>query len=650
MANNIYQRNIRDQFTKGSVVSRVRYNRDYLLNSQTAYDLNTYINFNPFPTFNDLYEPTYKASTGNKVQDLEYTKGPGTPGVRSIFNKYGAVVLGSADGNLNVDVRNNVSEWRISNNVPLMDSRKTRKDIRAHSGCSVKELVAASRAGTLGKSTYAYSDFMYCKHLGKISNNYLITLRRFPIPVDDYISTLGTTLRRDPVIKSKNADSIGCMVTWLGAPGNEMANILKYSVSMPYKEQDAQWEQAGTDGDANKGILNQLSATFDKTYRQQYAAGMAGGVYQGDGIMAKMFGTSNRYNVRDFSGFQDRNKTYGPVDAVKSTYMRDDKGIKFDHSFTLVFDYELRSYNGINGRQAMLDLLSNILNVTYTTGTFWGGGYRGGGAHQNNIFANLEMFKCKGGFTDFVDAFTKDVSTVKDKISASLGDNPLQAIKNFMNDIGGMLIGGMLNKLGRPHKQMVNSLLSPAPVGFWHVTIGNPHHPIMSMGNMIVKKTTIEHYGPLGLDDFPTGLKVTVELDRGKPRDLRDIERLYMHGNDRIYSTMGPKVEEMYKYAKVYKGNSKSSTANANTEMPTDTSDIKENNLRAIGDAMRYYFSNDIDRYAVQVAAMEQEYGSWEKRSESSGEENKGKTDKKQDPPTKLETNTGNVKLTYNGK
>ena len=89
-----------------------------------------------------------------------------------------------------------------------------------------------------------------------------------------------------------------------------------------------------------------------------------------------------------------------------------------------------------------------------------------------------------------------------------------------MNDVGGMLLSGRLNELGRPVKAATNSLLSPAPVGLWHVTIGNPKAPIMSIGNMVITDCAIEHYGPLGIDDFPTGLKVSVTLSRGKPRDL----------------------------------------------------------------------------------------------------------------------------------
>lgn len=632
------QRKTNKMFVKGSTLdnivvsqnikaSTIRVNREYLISQTAAEKFNSYVNFDPFPIFNDGAELVY--DKGELLTDRG--KGPGTPGVRSLFNKAGAVALGSSDGNMSVNVVEDVaSSWRISNNVPLMDNVESRRAIRKHSGCSIKELVIASENGDLGRATYDFSDFMYCKHLGKISNNYLITLRRFPLPVDDYISTLGVDemTRRSKDIRSKNVQSIGCLVNWMGTPGNEMSNILKYSYNMPYKEQEAQWEDDNTNADSQTGILNSVASMFDKTYQQEYQAGMAGAAFNSH--IGKFFkvGESPPYSVQDMKAFRDRNKVYGPVDAIKSTYMRGSEGLKFDQNITLVFDYELRSYNGINGRQAMLDLLSNILNVTYSTGTFWGGGYRSVGAHQNNIFSNLNIFKTKGGFTDFTDAFAKDYSTLTGSIKNSIASNGgfLQTVKNFMNQLGGMLIGGALNRLGRPHKVMLNSLLSPAPVGFWHVTIGNPHHPIMSMGNMILKNTTIEHYGPLGLDDFPTGIKVTCELTRGKPRDIRDIEKIYMHGNDRIYTSMGPKVFEMYKHAKEYR-NKKSqldmrykkaveqsiSEGAEPTVGPGLEGHLTVSDIKSMSSILQKYFGHQ-DTYSIYVAACEQENGAHKKK------------------------------------
>ena len=237
--------------------------------------------------------------------------------------------------------------------------------------------------------------------------------------------------------------------------------------------------------------------------------------------------------------------------------------------------------------------------------------------------------KAKGGFTGFVEAIFKDMSEVGSRLGAKLEDgNILDTIKKLANNLGGMLISGFLNKMGRPQKVMYNALLSPAPIGFWHVTIGNPRHPIMSIGNMVITDCSIEHCGPLGIDDFPTGLKVTVSLDRGKPRDLRDIEKLYMHGTDRIYSSMGDKVFDMYKNAKLYKDTRtnpdsyKPVTKYATINIPADSKSkptISMPDYDSINLSLMKYFGTT-DTYAVYVPAAEQEYGAGRRKKPSTAQ------------------------------
>lgn len=611
------------------VIQKVKYNREHILSSGTASELNTYLNFGVFPTFADTAIPYYE--NGELKIDPASNAGVGTPGVRSIFNRAGAVILGSSNGNYNIDITkgdsNNTHPWRIANNVPLMDSPEARRRIRKTSGCSIKELVTASQKGEMGQETYAYSDFMYCKHLGKVSNNYMITLRRFPLPVDDYIGARAEDGETRLDMAAKNAACIGCMITWMGVSGNELSNILKYSYKMPFKNQDAEEQDRKNDADSQQNLLNGLFSTFDPVYQQQYM----------DGYSAEAANTVFNYlkiktDNKPYTGdqnpatFRDRNKVYGPVDAIRSTYIRSDEGLTFDQKLSLVFEYELRSYNGINPKQAMLDLISNILNVTYTTGTFWGGGFKGFAAHQSNIFANLEIFKKHSGFTGFMDTFFKDVGNGLE----ALGNLTFKDIGSALNKIGGMLLASKLNMLGRPQKAMYNSLLSPAPIGFWHVTIGNPKRPIMTIGNMVITNVTVEHNGPLGLDDFPTGLKVTVDLDRGKPRDLRDIEKLYMQGTDRIYSSMGDKVFDMYKNAKLYKDTRtnpdsyKPVTEYATINIPADSKSkptISMPDYDSINSSLMKYFGTT-DAYAIYVPAAEQEYGAGKSKKPSTAQNN----------------------------
>lgn len=584
------------QNAMGSSFSRVRANREYLISDEVATDLNTYVGFEKFAIWNDTYARQY-----NKKDDdpdcSEWTNGVFNQGeaplklqgVRSIFNKYAAVPLDSASAD-------QVGHLRASTNTPLLDSQKTRQTIRDMSRCTVKDLVQASQSGLLGRNQYSYADFMYCKHLGRIPNNYLITLRRFPFPVDDYISTMGidSNTKKNDNVTSKNAQSIGCMVTWLGTPGNEMENILKYTISMPYTEQQQQEQSvSGGDGDKEGGVLNKIAALTDRTYRDQYARGYAGD--QVNGWMTKIFGEGNvgkhPYSMSSLANYRDtRNKVWGGADTIRSIYKRGSDGLKFGQTFQLTFDYELRSYNGINTRQAMLDLLTNILATTYTTGDWWGGGYTGGVAHQNNVFANLKIFNLpagKSGFSDYLDAFSEDVNTVGSAIKFDIkaAGGLWNAIKSALNSLGGMFLGGKLNQLGRPDKAYAAALLTSEPTGLWHVTIGNPFHPIMSMGNMVLKNTTIEHYGPLGLDDFPTGLKVTCELERGKPRDQRDIERIYMGGQERIFYSMNDKVKDMYDSATPYK-----------------------NKMAAIQGKEKSEFGAKFDEYAAEAYAVAEKY------------------------------------------
>jgi hypothetical protein len=413
---------------------------------------------------------------------------------------------------------------------------------------------------------------------------------------------------------------------------------------MPFKLEEAEEQDKQASADDNKTLLNGIVSIFDEKYREQYIAGQAGEVANEAFNHLKIKKIPNK-SLGDFMGnppyrqhaaFRDtKSKVYGPIDSIRSTYVRADKGLEFEQRLSLVFEYELKSYNGINGKQAMLDLISNILNVTYTTGSFWGGGFKGYASHQSNIFTNLNMFKVKGGFMEFADAFSKDLSTlfngVTNAVSKDNWKDTKQKLISTANSIGGMLVAGLLNKLGRPQKAMYNALLSPAPIGFWHVTIGNPKRPIMSIGNMVITNVKIEHNGPLGIDDFPTGLKVTVDLDRGKPRDLRDIEKLYMQGTDRIYSSMSDKVFDMYKNAELYQKHKTDKTSPynpvANIATINDSADGKSKPTITIEDyesmhvSMKKYFGTT-DAYAIYIPAAEQEYGSGKKKPSTAANKN----------------------------
>lgn len=524
--------------------SKFKYNRPDLLDEDIASELNTYRNWGIFKAETQ----PFTLEDGDKYYEHAQTK--------SLFNNVASVGYNS--------------KYAVLNNAPLIDWPNLRLLAKKNSACGIKDLVKASEEGQLGRAVYSYADFMYCKDLGRVSNNYLITLRRFPYPCGDHIGYNDYTNQKE-VDLQQHMPAIGRMVTWLGANDNTLENILKYKFSMPFKEMTAEIQDVDAQGDQGGLLGNLMNLGGNSAYQKQMLQGTAGGgalagitqgmtsVVPGGGrsLQAVSGAMSNPDHVqayRTWASHRDNTKVYGEIDAVKKTYIRSDEGLQFENKFTLTFDYEMKSYDGINGKAAFLDLIANILVTCYTSGTFWGGGYRGTGASQSNVFANLPIFKMTPpvGFSKLSSAIVDSSNSIKkDQMGgqASSGNglkDALSMLKNFGEGLKNMLLGGVLNLLGRPHKMALNSLLSPAPVGLWHIVIGNPKRPILTMGNMILLGTEITQYGPLGLDDFPTGIRVKCEFTHGKPRDSMQIEQMYLGGDFRIYQMPDQHILDMY--------------------------------------------------------------------------------------------------------
>ena len=283
----------------------------------------------------------------------------------------------------------------------------------------------------------------------------------------------------------------------------------------------------------------------------------------------------------------DNNKVYTPRDTIQDTHIYEGK-LTFKHEFTLNFSYKLRAYDNINPKSAFLDLLGNILTVTYRKGTFWGGRSevlgakpnKAGWQKYNNILKGLSdaggdlwknIFHLEGANTDsMLSALSQFNGALLDIVKGagldigSMANNALQSAKDFLSgnmtasevgdkikngaqkaakgvqklNLGQAMMGSINNKLGRPALYAFDSLLTGAKVGLWHVTIGNPKNPIATFGNLILTNAKITHSGPLGFDDFPTELHVSVSLKHAMSRDATEISKMYTKGQNGIYLSL----------------------------------------------------------------------------------------------------------------
>lgn len=444
--------------------------------------------------------------------------------------------------------------------------------------CSIKKLVELSNKfndegiSALGQERFKYADFMFCKDLGRISNNYLITLRRFNSPVGDDI-----TCKNPSNIVSPD---IGRMICYIGED-NKLDDILKYQYNTTWKDLNAKIQVKSSEEDSgDRGIIGSIVNLSNPGYLKGVMQGKNGSGNTAlnwvshNTVLGSVMDNKGTYEGHEIWGNYDQNKVYEPQDTVQDTHIYEGK-LKFTHEFTLTFNYEMRAYDNINPRAAFMDLLANVHVVTYREGSFWGGQRKLSGASSNpagwakaNAFIDQAWDKL-GGFCEGLLTGNVDWGSVWGSISSAFGaaGQMLDEAKETITDpkkrseagkkiankwkssgMGDAFKGMLKNKLGRPAIYAFDSLLKGDPVGFHHVTIGNPRSPIISIGNLIITSTSVQHYGPLGIDDFPTGLKVTVNLKHAKSRDAIEIQQMYTGGTGILsagFSGMN-KIEDYY--------------------------------------------------------------------------------------------------------
>lgn len=478
-----------------------------------------------------------------------------------------------------------VSAAGVTANVPLLDTTKKGDKISAKStsqkdkivnrkiylyetnDCSIENLVKLSKIpdGPLGQARYKYSDFMYCKNVGKVSNNHLITLRKFDAPIGDNIF-YGTSINDDSNLSIKG--DVGRLITWFGTDDNKLEDILKFTFFAEWKNFDAKIQEIKSqEHDDARGIVGGLVNMFSPKSNEATARGIAPNalsmVLGSSGSDAFLTTAPYADNPAVNGAMYDKNRVYEPKDTIRSTHKYEGT-LHFEHEFTLKFTYKLRGYDNINAKTAFLDLLGNILAVTYRQGTFWGGEQRIIGAPpnkqgwkkaqefvENGLDAGGTFISTLLGGGSISDATSKFASTIGSCFNSlfgiNLGEafaNPKEALSELVGEFkkaggGNALKGSVMNSLGRPAVYAFDSLLTNDAVGLWHVTIGNPLNPIASMGNLILTNCELSHSGPLGLDDFPTEITVSVTLKHGTPRDSVDIQKMYTQGRNAIYSKIG---------------------------------------------------------------------------------------------------------------
>lgn len=405
--------------------------------------------------------------------------------------------------------------------------------------------------------SYRWADFLYCKYYGLIPNNFLLTLRRYPMPVNDAVTMI------DQIKTKQHLLPVSSAVTWMGAQtGNQVSELMSFSFHMNWRDLKAEIneiqgnEQGASDSPFGEGVGKWL------------------GILSGQSNFNSVSGWDEQR--AKFDPYRDgayANRVYGPVNVIESTKARD-RGLGFEHQINLNFHYTLKSIGGINPKAAMLDIMANMLALTYNNAGFWGG--------ANRYFPNKPAYPFPGGKKS-QDAWYSGNATgmldgLADQLSSALGNigsfvqnlltNPKEALKGLSSK-GTQLFMAEKQRDKRPGILGLKALLTGDPVGEWHLVVGNPFNPMMMIGNLICTSTKISFSDRLSADDFPDEMTVTVTLDHGMPRDKGSIESMFNRGSGRLhYSYFGQDTEFW---------NNASSTRDSKIDNPTGKQKIENN-------------------------------------------------------------------------
>jgi hypothetical protein len=101
----------------------------------------------------------------------------------------------------------------------------------------------------------------------------------------------------------------------------------------------------------------------------------------------------------------------------------------------------------------------------------------------------------------------------------------------------------------------------------WHVTVGHPLNPVISMGNVIIENSSIDFSNELGYNDMPIKINVSGNIRQGRPMGKNELIEILNNSYERVYSTGESIFEKPDKIERI--SSKKVTSIPTNTEIPT---------------------------------------------------------------------------------
>jgi len=354
-----------------------------------------------------------------------------------------------------------------------------------------------------------YSDFAYLVDLGVYPVNRLIILRRF----DENVM-----VKND--LNDIDAKPISTLVSWITPDDDDM-----FSMSFSEKWIDQNrffWEVISDVVKNNTGMnINHISSL------PAWSQGFLYQMLQGAGI----------------GNFDKNGKNWMPVgdpDVLRSSKTRDLNGsISSDIKLSFNSKYEQKYIGGIDSGIAMMTILNNIIRMGISDMKFVLKSDKTLNDLTNSIYSNQggSMNDWISGIKSIIKSFVETSKNMfglknpsdttdtdkkiydKTKITEMIKNTLDLSIKRFRWDLKSSL-----------------ALTTGLPTTPWHVTVGNPLNPILSIGNVVVDQGNIKFGNEFNFNDMPTNFKVSFNIDFGRPLGRSELLEILNINYERNYN------------------------------------------------------------------------------------------------------------------
>lgn len=460
--------------------------------------------------------------------------------VNNISNKSNSVQ--SVDNRIEYD--DEVGEWRFNKYTVTKSSVKNyiRSNINSAYQTNGKnpylQLIEDFNGTDKNKKSLKIkpSDLTYLRDIGVFPINRLMILRRFPE---------GVVVPND--LNDLNVEPISTVIGWIKAEDD----MLNYSANEEWKTQQ-KW----------------LHELIQEIIQNEFGIDIAG-IFPipgwGQGFM---FGILNKLGLTEYDS---DNLPIGDANLLREGVTRphEEQGLKSSFKFNLETVYEQKIIGGMDAGSALEDIHKNVLRMATSNIKYLGKPgteliKKLSSANNNpsnpNGWGNLivefvetVVSALKGTFIDTVKTNANTQNNVK-KTNEDSGvlngiptetdteenseDTQTKKNKNAESALDNLNKIGVVQKLIKtilastvaryqwPIRGAISQLTGEAATP-WHLTIGNPYAPLLSMSNIKVSSVDVTFGNELAYNDMSKFMTVKISMEQGRNMGKQEIENMF---------------------------------------------------------------------------------------------------------------------------